>query len=384
MKKIKASSLKPGMRFSKTVFIDEDTILVQPEIPLKQRELDLLGKWGIDAVMTDGALLGGSAAEPGGRAGAAPAGPERRSARVYINSVKALEQAHEAIRGGGRVSHDAIDAIVNDLISEVESDRESLIRYVLLGGEGGGRLSSSSVNSAIIATIIGRSMKLLSFKLVQLTTGALLHDVGMLKVDDTILSKKGSLSADEIRQIRTHPIHGYSIVLKVLRYPEEVASIALLHQERWDGKGYPRRLKGEEIPLGARIVAVADAFEAMVNRRAYRDQVIGYKAIKGILSDNGRHFDPQVLKAFLSCVGIHPVGSLVLLNDSSVGRVVANNVQAPLRPRVELIVDSGGQRLPESVAVDLLAQKELFIARPVTPGEIEAGKGERGQARQSG
>jgi HD-GYP domain-containing protein (c-di-GMP phosphodiesterase class II) len=384
MKKIKASSLKPGMRFSKTVYIDEDTILVQPEIPLKQRELDLLTKWGVDAVMTDGALVGDTAAEGAGRGSGAPSGPERRSARVYLSAVKGLEQAHEAIRTGGKVSHDSMDAIVNDIIAEVESDRESLIRYVLLGSESGGRLSSSSVNSAILATIIGRGMKLLSFKLVQLTTGALLHDVGMLKVDDAILKKKGSLSAEEIRQIRTHPIHGYSIVLKVLRYPEEIASIALLHQERWDGKGYPRRLKGEEIPLGARIVAVADAFEAMVNRRAYRDQVIGYKAIKGILSDNGRHFDPQVLKAFLACVGIHPVGSLVLLNDSSVGRVVANNVQAPLRPRVELIVDSSGQKLAEPVGVDLLAQKELFIARPVNPGEIEAGKSGRGPAGQEG
>jgi HD-GYP domain-containing protein (c-di-GMP phosphodiesterase class II) len=376
MKKIKASSLKAGMRFSKAVFIDDDTIFVQPDIPLKQREVDLLAKWGVDQVMTDGDLVGGRIVD--NKTGAATATPERRSLRMYVNAVKQLDQVFEEIKAGARVSHDAIDAMVNDIVGEVESDRESLIRYVLLGGENIGKLSASSVNGAILSTIMGRSMKLLSFKLVQLTTGALLHDVGMLKVDEAILSKKGSLTADEIRQVRTHPIHGYSIVLKTLRYPEEVAAVALLHQERWDGKGYPRRLKGEEIPLGARIVAVADAFEAMVNRRSYRDQVIGYKAIKGILSDNGRHFDPQVLKAFLSCLGIHPVGSLVLLNDSSVGRVVSNNAQAPLRPRLELIVDAGGQKLSAPVALDLLSRKELFIAKPVDPGELEAAKkGER-------
>jgi len=377
MKKIKASSLKPGMRFSKAVLIDEDTVLVQPEIPLKQREIDLLAKWGVEQVMTDGDLIGGRVVEGAGGQGAGTATPERRSLRMYVNAVKQLDQVFEDIKAGSKVSHDAIDSVAGDVINEVESDRESLIRYVLLGGENIGKLSASSVNGAILATIMGRTMKLLSFKLVQLTTGALLHDVGMLKVDEAIVGKKGALTPEEIRQVRTHPVHGYSIVLKVLRYPEEVASVALLHQERWDGRGYPRRLKGEEIPLGARVVAVADAFEAMVNRRAYRNQVIGYKAIKGILSDNGRHFDPQVLKAFLSSMGIHPVGSLVLLNDSSVGRVVANNGQAPMRPRLELIVDSSGQRIAEPVPLDLLTHKELFIAKPVDPGELEVAKGER-------
>ncbi len=379
MKKIKASSLKAGMSFSKTVYIDEDTILVQPEIPLKQREIDLLTRWGIEHVLTDGEMIGirGAAAEPaaGAQAGVPPGA--RRSLKMYVNAVKSIDEIFEAIKSGRKVDHDPIDSIVNEIISEVENDRESLVRYVLLGGENSGRLAASSVNSAILATIIGRAMKLLSFKLVQLATGALLHDVGMLKVDEAILGKKEALKAEELRQVRTHPIHGYSIVLKVLRYPEEVASVALLHQERWDGNGYPRRLKGEEIPLAARIVAVADAFEAMVNRRSYRDQVIGYRAIKAILSDNGRHFDPAVLKAFFGCLGIHPVGSLVLLNDSSVGRVVANNGQAPLRPRLELIVDSSGQRLSEPVPVDLMRHKELFIAKPVDPSELEAARGER-------
>ena len=378
MKKIKASSLQAGMSFSKTVYIDEDTILVQPEIPLKQREIDLLAKWGVDEVLTDGEPLGvRAAARKGEAAGGAPPPPDRKSLRMYVNAVRKLDTIFEGARAGSKVAHDDIDAIVSDIIAEVESDRESLIRYVLLGAENTGKLSARSVNTAILATIVGRGMKLLSFKLVQLTTGALLHDLGMLKVDPAILAKKEALTADEIRQVRTHPIHGYSMVLKVLRYPEEVASVALLHQERWDGTGYPRRLKGEEIPLGARIVAVADAFEAMVNKRAYRDQVIGYRAIKAILSDNGRHFDPAVLKAFLSCLGIHPVGSLVLLNDSSVGRVTANNGQAPLRPRLELMVDASGQRLSEPVALDLLTRKELFIAKAVDPAEVEAGKGER-------
>ena len=372
MRKIKSTALKPGMVFSDTVYIDEDTILLQPDIPLKQREIDLLEKWGVDAVATAGDVVGGAPQQPK----ADISSIAKRSLRMYLTAVTQLDGVFDAIRAGNRVSHDRLDAIATDIINEVENDREGLIQYVLLGGQNVGKLSAGSVNSAILATIIGRNMKLLSFKLVQLTTGALLHDVGMLRVDESILTKEGALSPEEIRQVRTHPIHGYSIVLKTLRYPEEVASVALLHQERWDGKGYPRRLKGEEIPLGARIVAVADSYEAMVNRRAYRDQMIGYKAIKAILSDNGRHFDPQVLRAFLQCLGIHPIGSLVLLNDASIGQVVQNHANAPLRPRLELIVGSNGQKLADPQPLDLLSHRDLFIAKAIDAGEVEAaGKG---------
>jgi HD-GYP domain-containing protein (c-di-GMP phosphodiesterase class II) len=247
-----------------------------------------------------------------------------------------------------------------------------------MGGRTERRISASVVNVTILSTIIGMVLKYTGHRLIQLATGAFLHDLGMVKVPKEILRKKEKLTSDELNQIRTHPIHAYRVITKELKYPDDIGIIALQHHERWDGQGYPRKLKGEDINLSGRIVTVADAYVAMINERPYRDSLIGYSAMKNVLSDNGRHFDPRVLKAFLESMGIYPIGSVVQMNNSAIGRVTAIHAEAPLRPVVELIVDEYGHQLGERDTVDLLAKKGLFIVKAVDPRSLglppEAGR----------
>ena len=177
-----------------------------------------------------------------------------------------------------------------------------------------------------------------------------------------------------LNHIRTHPVMGYQIISKEMKYPEEIALIALQHHEHWDGRGYPRSLKGEDISLFSRIVTVADAYEAMVSERPYRNSMIGYTAMKNVLSDNGRHFDPQVLKAFLESMGIFPIGSVVQLNNSGIGRVSENHADAPLRPKIELLIDEFGNQIEGSETIDLLSKKNLFIVKAIDPKMIGEGE----------
>jgi hypothetical protein len=111
----------------------------------------------------------------------------------------------------------------------------------------------------------------------------------------------------------------------------------------------------------------------MINQRPYRNSMIGYSAMKNVLSDNGRHFDPKILKAFLESMGIYPIGSIVQLNNSAIGRVTEIHTEAPLRPVVELIIDEYGNSLSEREAVDLLAKKGLFIVKAVDPKAVANG-----------
>jgi len=226
----------------------------------------------------------------------------------------------------------------------------------------------------IISAVIGTTMRLASHRLLQLATGGLLHDIGMLKVEREILEKQGRLSSDEMNRMRAHAVMGYQIISKDMKYPEEIALVALQHHEHWDGRGYPRSLKGEDITLFARIVGVADAYEAMVSERPYRNSIIGYNAMKTVLSDNGKHFDPQVLKAFLESMGIFPIGSVVQLNNSSIGRVSENHTDAPLRPKIELLIDEFGNQIEGSEIVDLLNKKSLFIVKAIDPKLIGEGE----------
>jgi hypothetical protein len=106
--------------------------------------------------------------------------------------------------------------------------------------------------------------------------------------------------------------------------------------------------------------------------------MIGYSAMRNLLNDNGRHFDPKILKVFLESMGIYPIGSIVQLNNSAIGRVVQTHTEAPLRPAVELIIDEYGNRLGEREVVDLLARKTLFIVKAVDPKSLAPAQGAAG------
>jgi len=128
--------------------------------------------------------------------------------------------------------------------------------------------------------------------------GALMHDVGKIGVPDHILHKPGALSDEEWQSMRRHPRIGADI-LRGISFLDEAAIIVLSHHERYDGRGYPRGLRGDEIPLGARIFAVADAFDAMTSDRPYRAAMPVEKAVDEIVHNSGTQFDPAVVQAFL-------------------------------------------------------------------------------------
>jgi response regulator RpfG family c-di-GMP phosphodiesterase len=147
--------------------------------------------------------------------------------------------------------------------------------------------------------------------LIQAGRGALLHDVGKIGVQDSILLKPGKLTEAEWVEMRKHPQIGYDI-LQSIEFLSPAAEIVLCHQERWDGKGYPNGLAGLDIPLGARIFAVVDTLDAMTSDRPYRKAMSFDVALEEIRSCSGTQFDPRVVSAFLSM----PQESWIAIHDS--------------------------------------------------------------------
>jgi cyclic di-GMP phosphodiesterase len=137
--------------------------------------------------------------------------------------------------------------------------------------------------------------------------GGILHDIGKIGVSEAILLKPGPLSDDEITQLRRHPEIGARIVSQ-MRFAREVGPIILAHHEHWDGGGYPHGLRGEEIPIGARIITIVDAYDAMTTNRPYRDALGSDQVVKRLRAGRGTQFDPSVLDVFLTL--LH-AGSLV-------------------------------------------------------------------------
>jgi putative nucleotidyltransferase with HDIG domain len=128
--------------------------------------------------------------------------------------------------------------------------------------------------------------------------GALLHDVGKIAVPDQILLKQDKLTDDEWLEMRKHPDAGYRIVTRI-GFLKEAAEIVHAHHERYDGKGYPRGLKGDEIPLGARLFMVADVYDALTSERPYRLPITYEEAAVEILNLKNSHFDPAVVETFI-------------------------------------------------------------------------------------
>jgi len=403
MKRLAVETLRVGQSFTEPVYIEGNSLLVPAGIAIRKKDLDQLKNWGIDIVTTNGDVIAESAATAGVAVSAAKATKTADAAqstktatpiiakngqasilslpavqanktvyRAYMDLIDRLDELFGQIGSGLSVETRSIDAIASRLLGAVRENRDQVIGFILGGEVSGHELAKSSVNAAILSTLIAMEMKLPNHKILQITTGALLHDVGMLKLPREIVDKKGGLSEAEILRMKAHPLYAFKIICKELLYPEDIGVIGLQHHERWDGEGYPRRTAGNEIDLGARIVSVADAFEAMVSEKPYRNSMIGYSAMKNLLSDNSRRFDPDVLKAFIKTLGIYPIGSIVLLNNGAVARVVVVHGDAPLRPTIRILIDEFGKSFAqdEGDITDLLTEKSLFIARALNPKDF--------------
>ncbi|MCL2174812.1 MAG: HD-GYP domain-containing protein [Treponema sp.] len=291
--------------------------------------------------------------------------------RSYKNLIEKLNSIFAGLKSGTDVPMRAIDNISVQLLQDLRESTDSFVGFILGGEVSGHELAKSSINTAILSALIAQELKIPHHKINNIVSGALLHDVGMLRLSKGITEKKGGLSELELEQIKSHPLHTSKIVTKELFGPHEVNLIALHHHERWDGQGYPDGLAGPAIDIGARIVSVADAFEAMVSKKSYRNSMVGYQALKNLLADNARRFDPNVIFAFTKIMGIYPIGSIVRLNDKSVARVLSIHTDAPLRPVVQMLMDKHGKvhaasNLPK---IDLLVDRSLFIKEAIDPAE---------------
>ncbi|OHE70957.1 MAG: phosphohydrolase, partial [Treponema sp. GWB1_62_6] len=393
MKKIAIETLRAGQAFTQPVYIEGNNLLVPAGIAVRKKDIERLRAWGVQTVFTDGEAVSDAGAQKPAKAGAVkssaeggsgepdavkvsshiltlPAVHENKSVyRAYTDLIDRLNTVFGQVSSGVSVEARSIDAIVGRLLQAVRESRVQVIGFILGGAVAGTELAKSSVNAAILATLIAIEMKMPNHRILHIATGALLHDVGMLKLPKEILNKQGGLTEVEAQRMKAHPLYAYKIVCKELLYSEDVGIVALQHHERWDGDGYPRRIAGEAIDISARIVSVADAFEAMVSEKSYRNSMIGYQAMKNLLSDNSRRFDPDVLKAFIRTMGIYPIGSIVLLNNGSIARVTEVHGEAPLRPLIRILIDDFGKAYEqdEGETVDLLSEKSIFIARAVDP-----------------
>ncbi|TRZ48396.1 diguanylate cyclase, partial [bacterium] len=148
------------------------------------------------------------------------------------------------------------------------------------------------------ATDVAKKLKLSVREIDNIRQASILHDLGKIGISEKILLKKAKLTKEEFEEIKKHPQIGVDII-RPLHFLHDIIPLILYHHERWDGSGYPHGLKGEDIPIGARIIAVADAYQALTSNRPYHKAYLKRRALQIIRQESGTHFDPLVAKVFL-------------------------------------------------------------------------------------
>jgi HD-GYP domain-containing protein (c-di-GMP phosphodiesterase class II) len=234
-------------------------------------------------------------------------------------------------------------------------------------------LVSHSLGVAVAAINIGAALGFSKSQILSLGHGALLHDVGMLRVNATLREKPEKINNQEWNEIKKHPGYGLDMLQKIVGIPVEVPFVVYQSHERVNGSGYPRGKKDVVIHTYAKIVAIADIYNSICSKRPYREAMTPYEAMEQLVLMCGKKLiDVKSVKAFLKCNSMFPVGSWVELSDGAKARVVASKPEDYMKPFVTVVFDGKGEKVKEPFKQDLSETSDVKIVKALSQKEIES------------
>ena len=250
---------------------------------------------------------------------------------------------------------DSIETIAAEIIEELSYNKNVMANMVDLRTFDN-YTYSHCVNVAVLAALIGITMYLRKSQLKELVLGAMIHDIGKVFIDITLLNKIGKLSDEEFDEIKKHVDYGYEYLSNHQKISEGATAAVLTHHEQYSGSGYPSGLAGEDISLYGRIISVADVYDALTSDRPYRKGFLPAEALEYIMAGYDTKFDPQVVDIFSQRVSPYPVGTLVQLSSGDMAIVIENFPSSGLRPKVRLIRDNE----PTDIELDLAHDRDTL------------------------
>lgn len=266
------------------------------------------------------------------------------SETTLIKCRNVLQNTFDTFTNTGCLETSALSTSSAVILDELLCRDDILVSLDNIGTTDASTLSHS-MNVTIYALLLGTGLGYPKSRLRLLAEGAMLHDIGKTVLDQEILFKPGKLTPLEFAHIQKHSELGYEILKENSLMSAVTKNVALYHHERLDGSGYPEGLKGDRIHAFARIVAIADIYDALTMDRCYHKALSSSAAVKILQHDAGLKLDPDFVCKFVSLLAIYPNGSLIRLSDERIAIVKHQNHNMPFRPVIRVLREKDGTKV---------------------------------------
>ena len=285
--------------------------------------------------------------------------------RQFATAAHAFRQVADSVDADPQQARSRSEQVIGGMVERMLDQDETDIR--LLSENAGEKSSLHAVNVTVFALLLGKSLGLDAAELADVGVGALLHDIGKMRIAERLRWYDADFSAVELEAHQGHVAHGVAIGQAMGLAPRALAAIAE-HHELADGSGYPRRLGGEDIVLSARICALVNQYDNLCNPPNPLQALTPHNALSQIYAQMQRHYDKALLARFIRMMGVYPPGSAVELTDGRFALVVSVNSQRPLKPRIVIFEP----RVPraEAMVEDLERLPKLGIRRSLKPQQL--------------
>lgn len=349
-------TVRIGTKLAKTVYNENGQVLIQRDVALTDRMLQRLLFYKITYIYIHDAVTEGIEIE-------SPISEE-----LKIEAYQTIKRSFTSFQQKGSMASKAfirdktgeqMTDLVQSLLYQLQERKEviSILSDVVISDD---YIFTHSLNVTIYSLALGKELGLPVSKLEEIGLGAMLHDVGKMFVPEEILNKKGRLEDEEFEILKQHTGSGFEFLRKSSNIPLLAAHCAFQHHERLNGTGYPRGIKESDIHPYAKIIAVADVFDAVTSNRVYRDAMLPHEGLEILYAGVGDLFDQKLVEAFRKTVAVYPNGLTVELSDGRKGIVAAQNENICERPIIRILTEHDID-LPVPYEVDLAKHLNIVI-----------------------
>lgn len=348
MRQVSVNRLKAGDILGRTIYSNQGRVLLGRGIVLTPPYIVRLRELGITIVYIDDEETRDIIIE------------DIISEEHRREAIISIEQSSDAVRIGKDFSGFEVKKAVSNIVEDILFQKEILLSLMDMRSFDN-QMFSHAVSVCVLATVLGKALGLDKENLEALAVGALLHDIGTVKLPKELISKRAPFTPQESAQYQAHTQHGFDILRGKRELSLLSAHIAFQHHEWQNGSGYPRQLTGDHIHTLAQIVGIADFYDNLVNEGPGHTRTLPHEACEIVMGSAGKLFTHDLVVMFLKHVAAYPTGCTVKLNTGDIGIVVDQNKSLPMRPIVRVFAGDSDLAYVQAKEYNLIEDRTTFI-----------------------